>query len=206
MQLRRVLQERFRGTQAYQAFVDYPNDPKAHELLTLAINQEAGRDSAFDIKISDLVHHITMGPVKTNTQHADRGGMIIGGDVGAGSVIAGPKSNVKIQIGDRNYSFSLGGLAQAALAVILVIYLAGYFTPVVVGQMTDGTSALTAESLCSDFMAEPPEVRDEAVRRLGKELGRVQRSFDLLNVESTCGNVPARTLGEAIRGVMPAGR
>ncbi|PWU50670.1 hypothetical protein DLJ47_23575 [Micromonospora sp. S4605] len=205
LELRRLLKERFEGTQDYQAFADHPNLEGARQLLTLAINQEAEQDSAFEAKVSDLVHHITMGPVVKHTQHTERGSLAIGGDVGPGSVVAGPKAKVKIQVGNNSYSFSFGGLLQAVLAVILIAYFAGYFTPALVGKGTGNTSTLTADSLCSEFMAEAPEARDEAVRRIGSELGRIHRSFDLLNVESTCGNVPSRKLGDAITAVMPAG-
>ncbi|MFG1892232.1 hypothetical protein ACGFIR_30750 [Micromonospora sp. NPDC049051] len=197
MSLRHTLQQRFQGQQAYADFASNPDGAMAQQRLIAAINQRAGRDAVFAEEISNLVNR-NSGIAHVRTEHNERAATRFGDVSGTGHVIATDRG--KIRIGNNTYP--IGGVIGAGIIAVTLVALAAYF---VSSLSTGGGSepTLTKDSTCGQFMAEAPEVRDEAVRRIATELNQRLDSFSRLNVESTCGNVSSQKLGDAIENVLP---
>ncbi|MDI5936871.1 MULTISPECIES: hypothetical protein [unclassified Micromonospora] len=197
--LRRALQRRPSTADALALLDDDLDDGAAQRRLQAVINREARNDVAFAVELSDIVNG-TVRPIDMSRTHAERGSQVIGSVDGEGHLIVGPKG--KVQIGGRTYSF--GGFFAVLVAAAGIIFWGGYLT----GQPSSGNGGdeptLTSSSTCVEFMAAPPEARDDAVRRLAVELNQTLNTFALLNVESTCsGAAGSQTLGDAVKKALP---
>ncbi|GIE24714.1 hypothetical protein [Winogradskya humida] len=192
--LRKKLAERLQGDSAWEDFAADPANGMAQQRLVATINRVAGTDQGFARSLSAWT-----GTGSGTT--ATSGGIAFGGNVGDHATVV--SHSKRVHIGNRTYP--LGGVIGGvliALAVFAGLIYGGYRA--VGGVMADVTGgSLSAGSTCQEFMESAPEVRDQAVRSIATEMGKKLRTFDRLNVESTCGEVPAQTLGDAIDRTMP---
>ena len=197
--LRRILADRFKGSDIYTAFASNTDSVRAGRALSNAIDEAADRDPVFAKTLSEALYALTA----TGTGSVNVGGNQILGNVGSNSPTVTAGGGARVHIGNRSYP--LGGVIGGALVALAIVALILYGGVRVVNSVVDNvsTTSLTATSTCQEFMASAVDVRDEAVRRIATELHQRLGTFDRLNVEYNCGQAPSEPLGDAIKGALP---
>jgi hypothetical protein len=96
---------------------------------------------------------------------------------------------------------SYGGiLIVVAVAVVLLIVGAGAVNTFVLPALRDDAGAITADTLCRDYLQNPQGERERAVQRIAVEqrVSGAGSPFLVLNVDSQCGSSLDASLGRVV--------
>ncbi|WP_433288376.1 hypothetical protein [Micromonospora sp. CA-244673] len=194
--LRQAVQRRLGRSDEWVAWDADEGDEDAQEALARAITRRAREDTGFTVELTDLLNH-NAGIIRGGDRDRVAGRSVKTGDIhGHGTIVAGAGSRIRI----GNNTYPVGGVLGALVIAAALIFYGGVKT----GEHTgDEAPTLTSTSTCAEYMSQPDEVRDEAMRRIAPQVGRQVSTFSLLNLDSTCGGSGSRPLGDAMRNSLP---